>query len=174
MIINDDCLNALKQLPDNSIDSMITDPPYGINFMGKSWDDFSKGQDNFEKLQKEFEKKTGKRASGSNPDINIATAANCPIYKFEGMIEFFTPIWKEVYRVMKPNSYGFVMCIPRQDCLSRMILSLEQAGFAINFSPIYHAFATGFPKNLNIGKKVTKDIEKLMKEQGIEDIEWEN
>ena len=28
-IINDDCLNALKYIPDNSIDFILTDPPYG-------------------------------------------------------------------------------------------------------------------------------------------------
>lgn len=33
-----DCLEILKTLPDNSIDSIITDPPYGLSFMGKKWD----------------------------------------------------------------------------------------------------------------------------------------
>lgn len=33
-----DCLDVLKDFPDNSIDSVITDPPYGISFMGKKWD----------------------------------------------------------------------------------------------------------------------------------------
>jgi len=28
----------MKQLPDNSIDSIVTDPPYGLSFMGKHWD----------------------------------------------------------------------------------------------------------------------------------------
>lgn len=37
-IINDDCLNAMKQMADNSIDFIVTDPPYGLNFMGKHWD----------------------------------------------------------------------------------------------------------------------------------------
>lgn len=37
-LIKGDCLEALKQLPDNSIDSIVTDPPYGISFMGKKWD----------------------------------------------------------------------------------------------------------------------------------------
>lgn len=31
-------LEVLKELPDNSVDSIVTDPPYGINFMGKKWD----------------------------------------------------------------------------------------------------------------------------------------
>lgn len=31
-------LEVLKDLPDNSIDSVVTDPPYGLSFMGKKWD----------------------------------------------------------------------------------------------------------------------------------------
>jgi site-specific DNA-methyltransferase (adenine-specific) len=37
-ILNGNCLDLLKELEDNSIDSICTDPPYGINFMGKKWD----------------------------------------------------------------------------------------------------------------------------------------
>lgn len=37
-LIKADCLQALKELPDNSIDSVVTDPPYGLSFMGKRWD----------------------------------------------------------------------------------------------------------------------------------------
>lgn len=33
-----DCLDVLKALPDASVDSIVTDPPYGIGFMGKGWD----------------------------------------------------------------------------------------------------------------------------------------
>lgn len=33
-----DCLKTLKTLKDNSVDSVVTDPPYEIGFMGKSWD----------------------------------------------------------------------------------------------------------------------------------------
>lgn len=33
-----DCLDVLAQLPDNSVDAVITDPPYGLEFMGKDWD----------------------------------------------------------------------------------------------------------------------------------------
>lgn len=38
MIIQGDCLIKLKEIPDNSIDSIVTDPPYELGFMGKSWD----------------------------------------------------------------------------------------------------------------------------------------
>ena len=33
-----DCLDVLKSLPDASVDSVVTDPPYGLEFMGKDWD----------------------------------------------------------------------------------------------------------------------------------------
>jgi DNA modification methylase len=38
-----DCLNIMRQLPDNSVDSIVTDPPYGLGFMGKAWDDLLPG-----------------------------------------------------------------------------------------------------------------------------------
>lgn len=37
-LINSDCLLAMKSMPDNSIDSIVTDPPYGLSFMAKKWD----------------------------------------------------------------------------------------------------------------------------------------
>jgi len=37
-LINGDSLDVLKKFPDNSFDSMVTDPPAGISFMGKKWD----------------------------------------------------------------------------------------------------------------------------------------
>lgn len=37
-LMHNDCLEALKSLKENSIDSLITDPPAGISFMGKDWD----------------------------------------------------------------------------------------------------------------------------------------
>ena len=37
-IIPGDCLEVMKTFPDNSIDAIVTDPPYGLSFMGKKWD----------------------------------------------------------------------------------------------------------------------------------------
>ena len=33
-----DCYEVMKSMPDNSVDSIVTDPPYELGFMGKSWD----------------------------------------------------------------------------------------------------------------------------------------
>ena len=37
-LLKGDCKEVLKTLPDNSVDSIVTDPPYELGFMGKSWD----------------------------------------------------------------------------------------------------------------------------------------
>lgn len=37
-VIQGNNLEVLKQIPDNTFDSVVTDPPYGISFMGKKWD----------------------------------------------------------------------------------------------------------------------------------------
>jgi site-specific DNA-methyltransferase (adenine-specific) len=37
-IIQGDCLDVMRNMDSNSIDFIVTDPPYGLNFMGKDWD----------------------------------------------------------------------------------------------------------------------------------------
>ncbi len=107
-IYHGDCREALPAL--ESIDCLVTDPPYGLSFMGKDWDK-------------------------AVPSVAI---------------------WKECLRVLKPGAFAFVMCIPRQDCLARMICNLQDAGFETGFTSLYWAYASGFPKAQNIGKAVDK------------------
>ncbi len=44
-IIAGDCLSLLREIPDRSADSIVTDPPAGISFMGKAWDSDKGGRD---------------------------------------------------------------------------------------------------------------------------------
>ena len=37
-LIHGDCLEVLRAMPDCSVDAVVTDPPYGLSFMGKKWD----------------------------------------------------------------------------------------------------------------------------------------
>ena len=37
-VINEDCVIGMAKYPDNHFDSVVTDPPYELGFMGKSWD----------------------------------------------------------------------------------------------------------------------------------------
>jgi len=110
VVVKGDSLSVLPRMPSDSVDLVVTDPPYGISFMGKDWDK-------------------------ALPDKQI---------------------WQECFRLLKPGAFAFVMSIPRADCLSRVIISLEDAGFMVNFTPIFWAYASGFPKAQNIGKAVDK------------------
>ena len=47
-LILGDSVDKLKELDDNSIDSIVTDPPYGLSFMGKKWDYDVPSQEIFE------------------------------------------------------------------------------------------------------------------------------
>jgi hypothetical protein len=40
-----DCVELMRELPENSIDAIVTDPPYGLGFMGKAWDALPPGED---------------------------------------------------------------------------------------------------------------------------------
>jgi DNA modification methylase/transcriptional regulator with XRE-family HTH domain len=35
-----DCVEVMKRMPESSVDAIVTDPPYGLEFMGKGWDGF--------------------------------------------------------------------------------------------------------------------------------------
>ena len=37
-VVHMDCLAGLRMIPDNFADSIVTDPPYGLSFMGRKWD----------------------------------------------------------------------------------------------------------------------------------------
>lgn len=37
-VVHADCLDVMRRLPDNFVDAVVTDPPYGLSFMGKNWD----------------------------------------------------------------------------------------------------------------------------------------
>lgn len=45
LVWHGDCLAVLRMLPEGSADSIVTDPPYGLGFMGKKWDELPPGED---------------------------------------------------------------------------------------------------------------------------------
>ena len=85
----------MKQWPDESVDLLVSDPPYGISFMGKDWDTFNEVVD----PQGAYAKKKGFKKLPRNKPF--------------AMLEFFVPIWKECFRVLKPGSFMFIMCSAR-------------------------------------------------------------
>jgi len=49
-ILTGDCLEVMKTFPDNSIDAIVSDPPYGLKFMGKDWDHGIPGEQYWEEV----------------------------------------------------------------------------------------------------------------------------
>lgn len=132
MIINLDCLLGMRTcLADNSIDAVVTDPPYGLSkepdmmevmkhwmngddyvhtgggFMGKSWDSFVPGPS----------------------------------------------IWKEVFRVLKPGGHLLAFFGSRTYDLGSLAIRL--AGFEIR-DQIMWVYGSGFPKSLDVSKAIDK------------------
>jgi DNA modification methylase len=42
-VLHGDCLDVMRTMPDASVHAVVTDPPYGLGFMGKAWDDLPPG-----------------------------------------------------------------------------------------------------------------------------------
>jgi len=55
-IIQGDCLEVLKTFPDNFIDTLICDPPYGLAFMGKEWDNFGTDLQKYQEWTRQWAK----------------------------------------------------------------------------------------------------------------------
>lgn len=146
-IIHGDSLEELKKLEENSVDLVVTDPPYGIGFMGKEWDTFK--SDYIEK-----KKETGQYFA-SKADVAGKYSFDKESSKKFG--KFIENIFTEVLRVTKPGGFLFMTMTPRQDSLARVIVGLEDAGWKVSFTSMYWTFASGFPKASNVGKRTGKE-----------------
>lgn len=38
VVVHGDCVAEMRKMPDASVDAIVTDPPFGLEFMGKKWD----------------------------------------------------------------------------------------------------------------------------------------
>jgi site-specific DNA-methyltransferase (adenine-specific) len=145
-VIHGDCLEVLKQFPDNCIDAIITDPPYALGFMGKEWDTFDKRQ-------------FGRKGLEGKNDLKVKKNFEIlPRYKnWDGYYEFSFNWAKEVFRVLKPG--GYLLAFGGTRTYHRMTCGIEDAGFEIR-DCIMWIYGSGFPKSLNIAKS----IDRLIKE----------
>jgi DNA modification methylase len=142
-----DCLETLRTLPDNSVDSVVTDPPYGIRFMGKSWD----GADIEARAAYRAGKPSKDAACGQNGGHrSVAAEAGKYDLTANGMRAFqaFTFEWAtECLRVLKPG--GHLLSFAAARTYHHMAVGIEMAGFEIR-DQIMWVFGSGFPKSHNL------------------------
>jgi site-specific DNA-methyltransferase (adenine-specific) len=134
VLIHDDCLTAIRALPENSIDAVITDPPYGLSDLNPTqvtaaitaW-------------------ATGDRDHVPDSKGFMGTA-------WDG---FVPPpaVWDAAYRALKPGGYMLVFAGSRT--VDLMGLSIRLAGFDIR-DTLTWITAAGFPKATDLGKMIDK------------------
>lgn len=142
-----DSLELLKQLEDNSIDSVISDPPYGLEFMGKDWDSFGQSLEPFKEDEKEF--------GGYTNHIRYGKGLQAMI-NFQNWV---TEWAAECYRVLKPG--GFLVAFGGTRTFHRLAVGIENAGLQCKDTFMVHGiinwtYGTGFPKATDISKQLDK------------------
>ena len=135
-VLQGNCLDVMKTLPDNSIDSIITDPPYGLS----KQPDIVEIMSHWVKGEYISPKATG---------------------GFLGLLwDSFVPapdIWKECFRVLKPGGTALVFAGSRtQDLMS---VSLRFGGFQIKDTFMW-LFGSGYPKGKSLSKAIDKKYKK--------------
>ena len=144
-VVCGDCLEVMKDWPENSIDTIITDPPYGLNFMGKDWDKFGKN----------------KNPAGGNTGRNTPYARNrvAPAFYHYGeeerraMYSFFYNWASEALRIAKPGAMMLVFGGTRT--YHRLACAIEDAGWQIRDCMMW-LYGSGFPKSYDVSKGIDK------------------
>lgn len=134
-IIHGDCLEELKKLDANSVDAVITDPPYGLS------------------NTKPAQVADVLRAWVTGDTVSVPAKRG----GFMGADwDSFVPppaVWEECMRVLKPGGHMAVFAGARTQDL--MGLSIRLAGFEIR-DTLGWVYGSGFPKSHDIGKAINK------------------
>lgn len=144
-----DCLNIMKNWPDNCIDTIITDPPYGLGFMGKDWDTFDRDHlDQKRRADKKRKPRTnGRTVAAWNNAGDAGTFDHSRNAEFQ---QWFT-IWaKECLRVCKPGAMMLIFGGTRT--YHRLTCAIEDAGWLIRDCVMW-LYGSGFPKGHNISRQ---------------------
>jgi len=154
-----DCLEVLKTLSDNSVDAIVCDPPYGLEFMGKKWDKF--GADTGTTTERWG--KEGKTIPSNRVKYHNGI-------KGQKRFQQFTYDWAtECFRVLKPG--GHLLAFGGTRTYHRMAVAIEDSDFEVR-DMLEWIYFQGFPKSLNVGKQLQKQIENELNKQGIKEIIW--
>lgn len=132
-----DCLAILKTLPDASVDSVVTDPPYHLTSIVKRF-----GGENAAPAKA---KQTGAFTRASRGFMGKVWDG--------GDIAFQVELWAEVLRVLKPG--GHLAAFSGTRTYHRMAVAIEEAGFEIR-DQLAWTYGSGFPKSHDVAKAIDK------------------
>lgn len=152
-VINGDCLEVMRGMAENSIDFVVTDPPYGLHFMGKDWDDFKKS--NFDE-RGDYKYLENSSVDGRNCKVRKIGCANHKSGSYDSKCDdefqaFMHLVGIEILRIIKPGGHVAMFGSTRRH--HRQMCALEDAGFEIRDCMMW-LFGQGFPKSHNFGRKM--------------------
>jgi site-specific DNA-methyltransferase (adenine-specific) len=168
-IYHGDCLTVLAELPDASVDAVVTDPPYGLEFMGKDWERpwavsasngvGYAGRDDLRLPAHRDSRNANCRTCGGRQ--RGAKRCTCDTPKWDrnpadDMREFqaWAELWAaECLRVLKPG--GHLLAFGGTRTWHRLACAIEDAGFEVRDS-IAWMYGSGFPKSLDVSKAIDK------------------
>jgi len=138
-----DCLDVLRELPDASVDAVVTDPPYGLEFMGKEWDKFG------DVVADPASVGGFQDGAGGNPYSRSRIR-----YGVGDGFQAWCEQWAaECLRVLKPG--GHMLAFGGTRTWHRLACAIEDAGFEVRDS-IAWLYGSGFPKSLDVSKAIDK------------------
>ena len=140
-----DCIQVLKEYADNSVASIVCDPPYGLNFMNKSWDQPS---DMLGQLAEGHEQR-GMFQYGGSHTRGYADNDNS---KFRQWNEEWL---REAMRVLKAG--GCVKAFSGTRTMHALGIAMENVGFQ-DISLEAWTYGSGFPKSHNVSRAINAEI----------------
>jgi len=138
-LIQGDCMDALRAMPDDSIDAIVTDPPYGLTDNKKG----GSGEASVN-LDSPYGRSRIGTGNGAGGFMGLKWDSDVPPVE----------VWAECLRVLKPG--GHLLAFAGTRTQHRMATRIEDAGFEIR-DLLAWLYGTGFPKNLNVSKAIDKD-----------------
>jgi DNA modification methylase len=145
-LFHGDCIEVMRSLPDNSVDAVVTDPPYGIGFMGKAWDGAAIAA--AAKKQPMDHTKTRERSASMHAGSYDLSLTGNTAYQV-----WFTDVATEALRVLKPG--GHLLAFGGTRTWHRLAVAIEDAGFEVRDSVAW-MYGSGFPKSLDVSKAIDK------------------
>ena len=145
-----DCLDVMATMDADSVDSIVTDPPYGLEFMGKEWDKLSgtRWRNESEADREWMAQQTG------NASLN-ARRRSAPDYGQPGpdMQDWHYRWAVEALRVLKPG--GHLLAFGGSRTHHRLMCAIEDAGWEIR-DVVMWVYGSGFPKSHDVSKAIDK------------------
>lgn len=141
-IHQDDAMDVLDEIPGRSVHAIVTDPPYGLNFMGRDWDNFRR-RNNEDDVDRD---NVGGRLSAKAP----ASGAETDMKKYQEWNERWA---SKAKRVLKPG--GHLLAFSGNRTHHRLFAGVEDAGFEIRDTLTWH-YGSGFPKAADMSKMIDR------------------